>query len=151
MAAKYRKVDSWIWVDEKFSKLEQMDKLIALYVLTGQSNRVGLFMFNMIDFSREVGIIMPQCGPALQFVCDEMGWMYDDSGRVVFIPNWWKENPRERCELLGDESVFLDLHWLPYTPLFPQWWDTVRDFISSKGWNDIIEDCVEYLHENSLC
>ena len=45
--AKFRKVDPRIWNDEKFQSLPPLDKLLAVYALTGQCNRIGIFKFSI--------------------------------------------------------------------------------------------------------
>ena len=44
--ARYRKIDPRTWKDEKFRVLLSEEKLIAFYVITAQSNRIGLFNFS---------------------------------------------------------------------------------------------------------
>ena len=44
--ARFRKIDPRTWRDEKFRRLDPMDKLIVFYILTGQANRIGLFSFS---------------------------------------------------------------------------------------------------------
>ena len=44
--ARYRKIDPRTWKDEKFRGLSSEEQLIVFYVLTAQSNRIGLFNFS---------------------------------------------------------------------------------------------------------
>lgn len=46
MAQKYRKIDPRIWRDEKFRRLTAVQKLVAVYCLTAQANRCGIFAFS---------------------------------------------------------------------------------------------------------
>src|SRR5690348_8887564 len=46
MAAKYRKIDPRMWDDEKFRLLSAGEKLIAIYAITAQSNRCGIFIYS---------------------------------------------------------------------------------------------------------
>ena len=41
--ARYRKINPRLWDDERFVQLDAVEKLIAIYSITAQSNRIGLF------------------------------------------------------------------------------------------------------------
>lgn len=126
MAAKYRKVDPRIWRDEGFSELNPNEKLIAMYAITAQSNRCGLFSFS-------IGLAAEECGMASDSythsythsfaeafgkVCHTLGWSYDERRKVLYLPTWWKYNPPENPNHL--KGCLSDLHELPQTELFAE-------------------------------
>ena len=55
-SVRYRKIDPRVWKDEKFFRLNPEEKLIALYVITAQSNRIGLFSFSSAMACEELGM-----------------------------------------------------------------------------------------------
>jgi len=55
--ARFRKIDPRTWRDEKFRHLDPLDKLIAFYILTGQTNRIGIFNFSPAMAVEEIGTI----------------------------------------------------------------------------------------------
>lgn len=54
--ARYRKVDPRFWRDEAVRGLDVTDKAIALYVITAQSNRVGIFNFSPALAAEDLGM-----------------------------------------------------------------------------------------------
>lgn len=123
MAAKYRKIDPRIWSDESFTDLIPREKLIALYAITAQSNRCGLFRFSLAMASEQTGIETDSYAKGFGRVCDSLGWKYDNRVRVLFIPTWWKYNPPENAKHL--QGCLEDLHDLPQTKLLAEFARTV--------------------------
>jgi hypothetical protein len=115
MAAKFKKIDPRMWHDEKFVALDQLEKLIAIYAITAQSNRIGLFKFSAALAAEEL------CIPAETFperfgnVCRTLNWGWDKALRVVFLPTWWRYNPPENPNVL--KACLDDIDDLPQTPL----------------------------------
>jgi hypothetical protein len=52
-----RRIPSEIWTDEKFSSLTSIQKLIALYCITGQSNRIGIFKLDPNKAAEDIGLL----------------------------------------------------------------------------------------------
>ena len=115
MAAKYRKIDTRIWDDEKFEELAPLEKLVAFNVLTGQSNRVGLFKLSLGKGAEQTGMSADSYGIAIGRVCDTLNWGFDKTRSVVFIPSWFKYNPPENPKHLA--GCLSDLHEIPQTDL----------------------------------
>ena len=115
MAAKYRKIDPRLWTDERFVELGPTEKLVAMYILTAQSNRCGLFAISNAMGSEQTGIDPDSYAIAFRKVCDTHHWEYDQTRRVVFIPTWFKYNPPENPKHLT--GCLRDLHDLPQTAL----------------------------------
>jgi len=113
--ARYRKIDPRTWKDEKFRALSSDEKLIAFYVLTAQSNRIGLFNFSPAMAAEDLETLLQTFLKGFENVCQQLRWMFDQRSRVVYIPTWFKYNCPENPNVL--KSCLQDLHDLPETPL----------------------------------
>jgi hypothetical protein len=125
MTAGYSKVFRRIWSDERFRLLTSPDKLVALYLLTGQSNRIGYFFLSPALAAEALGLPVLDCQEAIQRVCEAMAWGWDDAASVVIIPTWWKWNPpHNQNNLLG---YLQDLQEVPRSALLPK-------FLKGRKW-----------------
>jgi hypothetical protein len=115
MAARYRKIDPRVWRDEKFRTFSQEQQLIALYAITAQSNRVGIFSFSIAAAAEDLRLPANRCRKGFLTVCKLLGWTWDENARVLYIPTWWKYNHPENPNVL--RSCLQDLHDLPQTRL----------------------------------
>ncbi len=104
-----------IWRDEKFIQLQPDDKLLALYVLTAQSNRIGLFRFSVGMAAEDLGFDTQTIEKRLTNVCDTMWWGYDPPSRTIWIPTWWVYNAPENPNVMT--GCLQDLRDVPDTPL----------------------------------
>ena len=115
MMAKYRKIDPRIWNDEKFRGLSSGIKLVALYCLTAQCNRIGIFRFSVALAAEDMGLSTEVVGKSLDTLCDTLSWKYDKANRILYFPHWWRyNNPGSSKTMAG---LLTDLHELPQTPL----------------------------------
>lgn len=115
MAQKFRKIDPRIWRDEKFAALKPEDKLIALYCLTAQSNRCGIFVFSPAMAAEELGMSQGTFRERFEGVVCALRWEWDATLRVLYLPTWWRYNQPENANvLIGNLG---DLAELPNTPL----------------------------------
>ncbi len=115
MAARYRKIDPRIWTDEKFRRLTPEQQRIALYILTAQSNRIGLFSFSPGKASEDLGTLPQTFQKGFQKVCQTLHWEWDSSSRVLYLPTWWKYNqPENANNVIGNLK---DLDDIPETSL----------------------------------
>ena len=114
--ARYRKIDPRIWKDEHFRLLSPQEKLITFYVITAQSNRIGLFNFSPALASEDLGFSPETFLEGFRKVCFSLSWQYDESSRTLYLPTWWKYNCPENPNVL--KACLADLHDLPKTPLF---------------------------------
>lgn len=113
--AKFRKVDPRIWNDEGVQALPPLDKLVALYCLTGQCNRIGIFKFSIALAAEDLGLPADEIRERLDRVCHTLSWGYDAERRVLYFPNWWKyNNPGSPKTLQG---ILDDVHEVPKTEL----------------------------------
>ncbi len=123
MAARYRKIDPRIWTDETFVGLSATEKLVALNILTDQSNRCGLFSFSPALAAERLCMSADSYAIAFSKVCHSLKWSYDSARRVIYIPTWFKYNKPENPNHL--KGCLKDLHDLPQTPL-------IKDFAANE-------------------
>ncbi|UVT18988.1 MAG: hypothetical protein H8K03_14380 [Nitrospira sp.] len=115
MASRYRKIDPRIWTDEKFRLLKAEEQRIALYILTAQSNRIGLFTFSPGKACEDLGTLLLTFRKGFVKVCQTLHWEWDLDTRVIYLPTWWRYNqPENANNVIGNLK---DLDDLPETPL----------------------------------
>ena len=113
--ARYRKIDPKIWTDERFRRLKAEEQRIAIYILTAQSNRIGLFHFSPGKACEDLGTLPPTFQKGFRKVCETLHWEWDANARVIYIPTWWKYNqPENANNVIG---CLKDVGDLPETPL----------------------------------
>jgi hypothetical protein len=113
--ARYRKIDPRIWIDEKFRRLTAEEQRIALYILTAQSNRIGLFSFSPGKACEDLETLAPTFHEGFENVCRRLKWEWDDGARVLYLPRWWRYNqPENANNVIGNLK---DLDDLPETRL----------------------------------
>lgn len=116
MAARFRKIDPRIWTDEKFRQLTGEQQRIALYILTAQSNRIGLFSFSPGKACEDLKTLPAAFRKGFENVCQALNWEWDSEARVLYLPTWWRYNqPESVNNVVGNLK---DLDDLPATPLF---------------------------------
>lgn len=114
MAARFRKIDPRIWTDEKFRQLKAEEQRIALYILTAQSNRIGLFSFSAGKAREDLDMSPQTFRKGFQKVCQTLNWEWDADARVLYLPTWWRYNqPENGNNVIGNLK---DLDDLPKTP-----------------------------------
>lgn len=123
MAAKYRKIDPRIWKDEKFRSLEPQQKLVAMYCITAQSNRIGIFSFSIAMAAEETNLTPEEFRRHFDTVCHTLSWGYHEGSRVLYFPTWWKYNCPDNVKAM--KGLLRDIDDLPQTPL-------LKDFCSNR-------------------
>ena len=118
MAQKYRKIDPRIWRDEKFSRLTPEEKLVAVYCLTAQVNRCGIFVFSPAMAAEELGMLPLTFGERFGNVVSALRWKWDERTRVLYFPTWWRYNPPENSNVMFGNLK--DLSDLPSSPLLSE-------------------------------
>jgi hypothetical protein len=121
---RYRKLYPMFWRDPDVQKLDDPEKVVALYCLTShQTNRIGLFVLSPGTASEDLDTTVTSFLKRLDTVCHTLSWKFDKSCRVLYIPSWWRWNcPDNAKAMLG---FLKDLHELPKTPL-------VKEFITNR-------------------
>lgn len=115
MSAKFRKLDPRIWNDEKFQQLPPMHKLLAVYCLTAQVNRIGIFKFSVALASEDIGYPPDTLRDTLREICDTLNWHHDEEARVMYFPHWWKYNASGSHKTM--KGCLEDLRDIPQTHL----------------------------------
>jgi hypothetical protein len=115
MAQRYRKIDPRMWRDENIRKLDHIEKLIAIYAFTAQSNRIGIFNFSPALAAEDLSLEVNVFRLFFEKVCRTFEWRFDDKLRVLYIPTWWKYNAPENPSVF--KNCLNDLHDLPATHL----------------------------------
>ena len=95
--SRYRKVDPRFWKDEKISGFTPDEKLVALYLFTAQSNRIGIFSFSIGAAAEDVGTSSQTFAEHFASICSALNWEWDERCRVLYIPTWWKYNQPENA------------------------------------------------------
>lgn len=120
-AGRYRKVFMRIWTERNFQRLPERDRLVTLYLLTGpQTNRLGLYRLSMAqgaeDFSGgDIALTPGEFCTSVRHVMATFGWQFDEEGRVLWIPTWWRYNAPENANVL--KCALKELPELPDTSL----------------------------------
>ena len=113
MARKYRKVDPRFWRDERVRPLSAHDKLVALYLFTAQCNRIGCYSFSPGRACEDM--CLPRLPTHVRHVVTALGWEWDETAGVVYLPTWWRYNqPENPSVLIG---VLADIDDVPDSPL----------------------------------
>jgi hypothetical protein len=142
MAARFRKIDPRIWTDEKFRKLTGEEQRIALYILTAQTNRIGLFSFSPGKACEDLGTLPPTFRKGFGKVCQTLRWEWDPEARVLYLPTWWRYNqPENANNVIGNLK---DLGDLPETPLLERF-SSNTTYLS----NELIETFTQTLAKRS--
>ncbi len=140
MAARYRKIDPRIWTDEKFRQLSGEQQRIALYIITAQSNRIGLFSFSPGKACEDLGALPTTFRKGFEKVYQTLNWEWDSEARVLYLPTWWRYNqPENANNVIGNLK---DLDDLPETPLLKRF-STNMAYVSK----DLIETFTQTLAE----
>ena len=113
--SRYRKVVPRFWKDEKVRRLDHDHKLIPFYLITGQSNRIGLFSLSPGMAAEDTGLTVETFTERCRNVCRALKWEWDEQAGVVYIPTWWKYNqPENPNNVIG---CLTDLADVPNSPL----------------------------------
>ena len=107
-----------VWCDRKFRAMGVSEQVVALYCLTGQPNRVGLFRFSPGMAAEDLGMTLDGFTDSFESVRETFGWEWDAENRVLYIPTWWKYNTPQTVKQFS--SMLEDLADLPDTPLLVQ-------------------------------
>ena len=130
---RYRKIDPRFWSDERVRKLNTVEKAVALYLFTAQSNRIGLFYLSTAKATQELGMeTLPKRSPnvtqtfeeGFAKVCRTLNIGWDEEAQVLYLPTWWKYNHPENGNVL--KGALKDLHEVPKTRLFAEFSSNMR-------------------------
>jgi hypothetical protein len=126
MALKYRRVYTRFYEDEKVQRLDPLDKLLALYLLTSsQTNRIGLYVFSIGRAAEDLGIDYETLRERFGNVCQTFRWGYDAATRMLYISSWWRYNPPENLNVF--KGNLADLNDLPRGALIDEFMSNTKD------------------------
>ena len=109
---RYRKLYPRLWRHPGFVALNDGEKNLALYVLTGpQTNRLGLYMLSLATAAEDLGTTPETLKKRLANVCVTFGWAFDAVARVMYIGSWWRWNPPENANVM--KGSLKDLNEIP--------------------------------------
>ena len=124
------------WADERVRQLGPEEKLVAAYLLTGQSNRIGLFRFSVGLAEDDIGIPRKRLLTLLDTVCHTLSWGYDKGSSVVWVRSWWRWNPP------GNEKAMIgylkDLADIPKSRLLADFRNN-RDTLPDTLWDTLCQ------------
>lgn len=91
---RYRKIYTRLWLHPGFLALNDAEKVVAFYLLTGtQSNRIGLYRLSPSVAAEDLGTSLEAFRKRLARVCTSLGWLFDSKLRVFYIPSFLRWNP----------------------------------------------------------
>lgn len=143
VASKYRKVYQRIWKDETFRSLDDDGKLMTLYLITGQSNRVGVYVFSAAMGAEDLRWTPARFGRVLDRVIRAFRWGFDQASRVLYIRSWWKWNPpdsdRQFRQALSDladvpRGALVDAFFMNVDHLGPVYQTLLESYATAVGW-----------------
>lgn len=146
--ARYRKIDTRIWNDAKFSKLSNGAKLLFMYLLTSpQTQQIGAVPLRAESVAAELNLDMKQ----YQIQYDELYQMgiveYDERG-LFWVKNFLKYNAPDNPKVVISWRTGLD--YLPECPLLKKIIESAQAHCLSRGeryaeaFRIAIGDCIEY-------
>jgi len=99
----WAKVFAAFWRDEAVMALSTDEKLVAIYCLTGPQKRgCGIFSFSIGAGFEDCGFDYETFRKHFANVVRTLEWRYDETFRVLYIPEWWKWNtPDNQNQLKG--------------------------------------------------
>ena len=91
---RWRRVQSRSWIEEPMRYLSDSERVVRLYCTTGpQSTSVGCFHLSPAVAVEHLGnVTMREFLRRLDRVVESSGWKWDAAAKVLWIPEWLKEN-----------------------------------------------------------
>ena len=89
--ARYRRIDPYIWHDEKFTEFADDSKLLFFHLLTSpRGNPLGCFVQGKTDMAEYLKWPMKRLALPYRELYSKGRIKYDDKTRLVLIPNYLK-------------------------------------------------------------
>lgn len=122
---KFWKVSKRLFANPAFRQLSHVQKLVAVYCLTEQTNRVGIFLLSVAKGSEDLNLSRRAFESAFLTVCRAFEWKWDAKARVLWLPGWWRHNSPDNKDALS--SFLKDLLEVPATPLLEEFFSNTDD------------------------
>jgi len=123
MAARYRKLFPQFYRNADVRKLSRSEKLIAIYIITGeQTNRIGLFPFSIGMMCEDLDYELKEGSEGLHNVCKILSWRYDAESRMLLIPTWFRWQCPANVKAMA--GAMKDLQQFPRIALAAEWYES---------------------------
>jgi hypothetical protein len=91
---RYRRLRSRLWLEPRFATLTDVEKLAALYVLSGpQSTATGLYRLSPASAAEDLRCTTHAFQRRFEAARQALGWHFDAAARIIWLPEWIEENP----------------------------------------------------------
>jgi len=133
---RYCRVKSKFWTDERVQNWSDEEKLLSLYLLSSpHSNMLGCYVLPREYICADLGWTLKDLGKAFGKLLSEGFFSYDESTRLILLPNYLKHTPITN----GNQVIaaIKQLAELPKSPLL-------------SGLKDLVEDLGKDLPKNYL-
>ena len=108
--AKYRKVDTRIWNDEKFMALSDTGKLAFFFVMTNpHMTAIGAMRGTVPGLAAELGWKLPKFSRAFMEAVRKGMIDYDEGSAFIALPNFLKYNPPESPNVVKSWRDAIDM------------------------------------------
>jgi hypothetical protein len=142
---RYRKIFPRLWRSADFVRLSERERLITLYILCGpQTNRIGYTYFSAATAAEDLQLAPAAFQRWFLHVCTTLGWKFDRTNRVLWLPSWWRFNTPENGNVL--KGCLRDLADVPVSPLLAEFGrhtetlpETLRETFTQTFWERIGE------------
>ncbi len=129
---RYRRVRPRWWTEQVTRSLDPIDRLLALYVLTGpQSSSCGIFRFSPGAAAEDLDLDLSDLRTRLDRVCEAFDWQWDAAARVLWLPSWVMENEPPNPNVV--KSWRLHLSEIPACALKTQAADVLSTYLQRRG------------------
>ena len=85
----YRRVYLRLWRHSDFRFLNDSERLLALYMLSGpQTNQIGCYYFSPALAAEDLGVTVKTLTSRLRSICKPFGWEWREDSRLFYVPSW---------------------------------------------------------------
>src|SRR5262245_31295697 len=93
-SARYRRIYANDWHHPAFRDLDDAARVVRLYVSAGpQTTSVGCFRLSTAVAVEDLGGTAEEFEQRLGVVCGAYNWVWNESARVIWITDWFENNP----------------------------------------------------------
>lgn len=90
----YRRVYLRLWRHPAFRALNEGEKVLALYLVTGpQTNLIGCYRFSPALAAEDIGVSLAQVKRRLAKILTAFEWSFDEATQWIWIQSWFRWNP----------------------------------------------------------
>lgn len=129
---RYRKVRSRLWLEPEFATLSDAEKVTALYLTTGpQAAPPGVFRLSCASAAEDLGCSTRAFQHRLAAVVRAFRWKYDATTRVLWMPEWPRENsPANPNGVVAWRSCIDEI---PDCAVKREAWTAIRAVLTPRG------------------